>query len=47
MSVRSRREFFKLKLKHDGRGMSLSPDRTQLVVAHADMYLRTYTLRGT
>ena len=39
-------EFFKLKLKNDGRGMSLSPDRKQLVVAHADMHLRTYTLHG-
>jgi len=40
-------EFFKLKLKNDGRGMSISPDRMQLVVAHADMHLRTYALRGT
>ncbi len=39
-------EFFKLKLKSDGRGMSISPDQTQLVVAHADMYLRTYALHG-
>jgi len=39
-------EFFKLKLKSDGRGMSLSPDHTQLVVAHADMHLRTYALHG-
>ncbi len=37
-------EFHKLKLKSDGRGMSISPDRTQLVVAHADNHLRTYTL---
>jgi len=39
-------EFFKLKLKNDGRGMSLSHDRTQIVVAHADMHLRTYALHG-
>lgn len=37
-------EFFKLKLKSDGRGMSLSSDRTQLAVAHADSFLRTYKL---
>ncbi|MBX3437693.1 MAG: hypothetical protein KF861_09395 [Planctomycetaceae bacterium] len=39
-------EFFKLRLKSDGRGMSLSPDRTQVAVAHADMHLRTYALHG-
>ena len=37
-------EFFRLQLKNDGRGMSLSPDGTQLAVAHADNYLRTYSL---
>lgn len=35
-------EFFKLKLKTDGRGMSVSPDSTQIAVAHSDMHLRTY-----
>ena len=40
-------EFFKLKLKNDGRGMSISPDHTRLVVAHADRHLRTYALHGT
>jgi WD40 repeat protein len=40
-------EFFKLKLKNDGRGMSISPDLKQLAVAHADMHLRTYALHGT
>jgi WD40 repeat protein len=37
-------EYFKLKLKNDGRGMGVSPDGTQLAVAHADMHLRTYKL---
>lgn len=37
-------EFHSLQLKNDGRGMSLSPDRTQLAVAHGDNHLRTYTL---
>ena len=37
-------EFFKLKLESDGRGMSLSPDHTQVAVAHADSCLRTYRL---
>lgn len=37
-------EFFNLKLKSDGRGLSVSPDRTQLAVAHADSFLRTYKL---
>ena len=37
-------EFFKLKLATDGRGMSLSPDRRQLAVAHADAHLRMYAL---
>lgn len=37
-------EFHKLKLKSDGRGMSVSPDGTKLCVAHADNHLRTYTL---
>ena len=37
-------EFHKLKLKSDGRGMSVSPDQTQLAVAHADRHLRSYTL---
>ncbi len=42
----SSQELFKLKLKFDGRGMSLSPDRTQVAVAHADAHLRLYALRG-
>lgn len=37
-------EFFKFKLANDGRGMSLSPDRMQVAVAHADMRLRIYAL---
>ncbi|MDP6445354.1 MAG: hypothetical protein QGG36_06370 [Pirellulaceae bacterium] len=37
-------EFFKLKLKNDGRGLSVAPDQRQLAVAHADMHLRTYAL---
>ncbi len=40
----SAEEFFRLKLKNDGRGMSLSPDGNQLAVAHADNHLRTYSL---
>lgn len=37
-------EFFSLKLKNDGRGMAISPDRSQLAVAHADSHLRTYAM---
>lgn len=37
-------EFFKYKLKNDGRGMSISPDATRLAVAHADQHLRIYAL---
>ena len=37
-------EFFRLQLKNDGRGMSLSPDGKQVAVAHADNHLRTYSL---
>lgn len=37
-------EVFKLKLKNDARGMSLSPDGTKLAVAHADGFLRLYAL---
>ena len=37
-------EFFRLKLKNDGRGMSLSPDGKQVAVAHVDNHLRTYSL---
>ena len=40
----TKHEFFRLKLKSDGRGLSLSPDRTQLAVAHADKHLRTYNI---
>ena len=39
-------EFFKLKLKNDGRGMSLSPDGQRVAVAHADMHLRIYELHA-
>ncbi len=35
-------EFTGLKLKNDGRGMSLSPDHRQVAVAHADLHLRLY-----
>lgn len=37
-------EVFKMKLKSDARGMSLSPDGTKVAVAHADSHLRLYTL---
>ena len=37
-------EFFRLQLKNDGRGMSLSPDGKQVAVAHVDNHLRTYSL---
>lgn len=37
-------EFFSLKLKNDGRGMSLAPDHSHVAVAHADAHLRTYAL---
>lgn len=40
-------EFFTLKLKSDGRGMGVSPDRSRVAVAHADMHLRTYGLYAT
>ncbi|MCC6510718.1 MAG: hypothetical protein IT423_16560 [Pirellulaceae bacterium] len=39
-------EFFKLKLKSDGRGMSLSPDNRQVAVAHADNHLRLYDMNA-
>lgn len=37
-------EFHKLKLANDGRDLALSPDKTQVAVAHADKTLRLYTL---
>src|SRR6185369_15745535 len=37
-------EFFKLKLANDGRDLSLSPDKRQVAVAHADKTLRLYAL---
>jgi len=37
-------EFFKLKLASDGRDLALSPDKTQVAVAHSDMTLRLYAL---
>ena len=37
-------EFFKMKLKSDGRGLALSPDATRVAVAHADKNLRIYGL---
>lgn len=36
-------EFFKLKLKAEGRGMSVSPSRQFFAVAHADRHLRIYS----
>ncbi|MAV38449.1 MAG: hypothetical protein CMJ59_23680 [Planctomycetaceae bacterium] len=40
-------EQFKLKLKHDGRGMSVSPDHQRIAVAHADAHLRLYQLQSS
>ncbi len=37
-------EFFKFKLKNDGRGMSLADDHQRVAVAHADAHLRIYRL---
>ncbi len=37
-------EFFKFKLKNDGRGMSLAADHQRLAIAHADAHLRIYRL---
>ena len=37
-------EFHKLKLPNDGRDLALSPDKTQLAVAHFDKTLRLYAL---
>ena len=37
-------EFFQFKLKAVARGMSLSPDGTQIAVAHSDRHLRFYSL---
>jgi WD40 repeat protein len=42
----SANEFHKLKLANDGRDLSLSPDKTQLAVAHADKTLRLYALHA-
>lgn len=42
----SAEEFFKLKLKNDGRGMSISPDESRVAVAHADKNLRIYALHA-
>lgn len=39
-------EYFRFKLKNDGRGMAMSPDNRQVAVAHADMHLRTYVLHA-
>jgi len=39
-------EFFKLKLKSDGRGMASSPDEIRIAVAHADRNLRIYALHS-
>lgn len=39
-------EFFKLKLKNDGRGMAVSPDESRIAVAHADRNLRIYALHA-
>src|SRR5206468_1105733 len=43
-SVNTANEFHKLKLPTDGRDLALSPDKTQLAVAHADKTLRLYAL---
>ncbi len=37
-------EVFKLKLKTDARGMSLSTDGQKVAVAHSDGFLRIYSL---
>jgi WD40 repeat protein len=37
-------EFHKLKLPNDGRDLALSPDKSQLAVAHADKTLRLYAV---
>ncbi len=37
-------EVFKMKLKTEARGLSLSPDGSKVAVAHADAYLRIYNL---
>jgi WD40 repeat protein len=39
-------EFFKFKLPNDGRDLALSPDGTQVAVAHADKTLRLYALHA-
>ncbi len=39
-------EFFKLKLLNDGRDLALSPDKRQIVVAHADSQLRVYAMHA-
>jgi WD40 repeat protein len=40
-------EHFKLKLPNDGRDLALSPDKTQVAVAHFDKSLRIYTLHDS
>ena len=37
-------EVFKMKLKSEARGMSLSPDGSKIAVAHSDSHLRIYSL---
>ncbi len=37
-------EFFKFKLKSDGRGMALADDHQRLAIAHSDAHLRLYRL---
>jgi len=39
-------EFYKFKLKNEGRGMSLSADNQRLAVAHADSHLRIYRIKS-
>lgn len=39
-------EAFQYKLKNDGRGLSLAPNRAQAAVAHADQHLRVYGVSG-
>lgn len=37
-------EVYKMKLKNEARGMSLSPDGSKIAIAHADSHLRIYSL---
>ena len=37
-------EFFRYKLPADGRGLGMSPDSSQLAIAHSDSHLRLYAM---